>query len=99
CGGGATCRRGSRRERPSPIKPTPFTEDAEGYTKLFGVLGAPTDALVAMEATGHYWKNLFAALVATSRCARVNEPAPTITSSEPGDTLTARRSGRWVRSG
>jgi transposase len=27
------------------------------------VLGAPTDALVAIEATGHYWKNLFAALI------------------------------------
>jgi hypothetical protein len=28
------------------------------------VLGGATDALVAMEATGHYRKNLFAALVA-----------------------------------
>jgi transposase len=46
------------------IKATPFSEDADGYTKLFEVLGGPTDALVAMEATGHYWKNLFAALVA-----------------------------------
>jgi transposase len=43
------------------IKATPFTEDAEGYAKLFEVLGAPTDTLVAMEATGHYWKNLVAA--------------------------------------
>jgi transposase len=34
------------------IKATPFTEDADGYAKLFGVLGAPADALVAMEATG-----------------------------------------------
>src|SRR5215475_6471492 len=33
------------------IKATPFSEDAEGYTKLFEVLGVPTDALVAMEAT------------------------------------------------
>src|SRR5262245_21742690 len=46
------------------LKATPFTEDAEGYAKLLEVLGAPIDALVAMEATGHYWKNLFAALVA-----------------------------------
>jgi transposase len=46
------------------LKATPFTEDADGYAKLLGALGAPTDALVAMEATGHYWKNLFAALVA-----------------------------------
>jgi transposase len=46
------------------LKPMPFTEDAEGYRTLFDRLGAPTDTLVAMEATGHYWKNLFAALVA-----------------------------------
>lgn len=45
------------------LKPTTFTEDAAGYEKLFGLLGAPADAFVAMEATGHYWKNLFAALV------------------------------------
>lgn len=45
------------------LKPTPFTEDAEGYQQLFSLLGPPTDTLVAMEATGHYWKNLFAALV------------------------------------
>jgi len=36
------------------LKATPFTEDADGYAKLFGVLGGPPDALVAMEATGHY---------------------------------------------
>src|SRR5262245_25774410 len=46
------------------LKATPFSEDGEGYAKLLGLLGAPTDALVAMEARGHYWKNLFAALVA-----------------------------------
>ncbi len=45
------------------IRPTPFTEDAQGYTQLLALLGAPTDTLVAMEATGHYWKNLFATLV------------------------------------
>jgi transposase len=45
-------------------KPTPFTEDAAGYQKLFELLGAAADTLIAMEATGHYWKNLFAALVA-----------------------------------
>jgi transposase len=41
-------------------KSTSFTEDSDGYSKLFGLLGQPEDvALVAMEATGHYWKNLF----------------------------------------
>lgn len=42
---------------------TPFTEDAAGYQKLFELLGPATDTLVVMEATGHYWKNLFAHLV------------------------------------
>jgi transposase len=46
------------------LKPTPFTEDAEGYQKLFRLLGPAADTLVAMEATGHYWKNLFGTLVA-----------------------------------
>ena len=46
------------------LKPTPFTEDAEGYQTLLDRLGPPADTLIAMEATGHYWKNLFATLVA-----------------------------------
>jgi transposase len=46
------------------VKATAFTEDAAGYDKLFAQLGASAELLVAMEATGHYWKNLFAALAA-----------------------------------
>jgi transposase len=46
------------------VKPTPFTEDAGGYEKVVALLGEPADTLVAMEATGHYWKNLFAMLAA-----------------------------------
>ena len=46
------------------IKPTKITEDARGYERLWELLGDPRDTLVAMEATGHYWKNLFATLVA-----------------------------------
>ena len=34
-------------------------EDREGYETLLRALGAPP-VLVAVEATGHYWKNLFA---------------------------------------
>jgi transposase len=49
------------------VKPTGFTEDSEGYTKLFELLGPASEvAVVAMEATGHYWKNLAAALLAKS---------------------------------
>lgn len=42
--------------------PTRCTEDAPGYERLRQLLGASTDTLVAMEATGHHWKNLFAML-------------------------------------
>ena len=44
------------------VRPTAFTEDAQGYQKLRALLGEPRDTLVAMEATGHYWQNLFAYL-------------------------------------
>jgi transposase len=55
-------------------KATSFKEDAIGYAKLFELLG-PVEGMdiVAMEATGHYWKNLFAALAAKGyRVALVN---------------------------
>ncbi len=45
------------------VKPTPFGEEAAGYQRLVELLGPPQDCLVAMEATGHYWRNLFAYLV------------------------------------
>jgi transposase len=38
------------------------------------VLGGATDALVAMEATGHYWKNLFAALGAAGFAVALLNP-------------------------
>ncbi len=48
----------------APIgKPMPITEDRTGYDALLKALGPPP-VLIAMEATGHYWKNLFAVLVA-----------------------------------
>ena len=46
------------------VRPTGFGEDLGGYEKLFGLLGSAGEVLVAMEATGHYWKNLFAELAA-----------------------------------
>lgn len=45
------------------LSPTSFGEDAMGYEQLFALLGEAVDVRIAMEATGHYWKNLFAALV------------------------------------
>lgn len=48
----------------TPIgKPVPITEDHEGYARLIELLGA-APVFVVMEATGHYWKNLFVVLVA-----------------------------------
>lgn len=44
-------------------RPTAFTEDAAGYRTMLEALGPPP-ALVVMEATGHYWKNLYATLAA-----------------------------------
>ena len=41
------------------VKPTTITEDKEGYTKLKELLGGSQDTLIVMEATGHYWQNLF----------------------------------------
>lgn len=48
----------------APIgKSMTITEDRKGYDALLEALGSPP-ALVVMEATGHYWKNLFAVLAA-----------------------------------
>jgi transposase len=45
------------------VRSTLFGEEAVGYERLRELLGDPDDCLVAMEATGHYWRNLFAFLV------------------------------------
>jgi transposase len=58
-------------------KPTGIAEDAGGYEKLFDLLGEPEGALVAMEATGHYWKNLFAALAARGFAVALLNPVRT----------------------
>ncbi|HEY1965205.1 MAG TPA: IS110 family transposase [Acidobacteriaceae bacterium] len=44
------------------LRATPVTEDSPGYQQLLQLLGNAQDCLVAMEATGHYWRNLYAAL-------------------------------------
>ena len=46
------------------VRATAFGEDAGGYAQLRALLGEPGEGLVAMEATGHYWRNLFAFLAA-----------------------------------
>ena len=37
-------------------KSVSFEEGAAGYRRLGELLGSPSDCLIAMEATGHYWK-------------------------------------------
>jgi len=59
------------------LKPTPFSEDAAGYHKVLGLLGTPGEVLIAMEATGHYWKNLFAALAAAGHGVALLNPLRT----------------------
>jgi transposase len=59
------------------LKPTSFAEDAEGYAKLLSLLGPPSDTLVAMEATGHYWRNVFAALAANGFAIALLNPLRT----------------------
>jgi transposase len=58
-------------------KATPFAEDETGYQTAMRLLGAPGEVLIAMEATGHYWKNLFAALVAAGHAVALLNPLRT----------------------
>ncbi len=43
---------------------TAFSEHAAGYSQLRPLLGDPVDCLVATEAAGHCWRNLFSFLTA-----------------------------------
>jgi transposase len=59
------------------VKAAAFGEDAAGHEKVLELLGAPGDLLVAMEATGHYWRNLFAALAAAGHSVALLNPLRT----------------------
>jgi transposase len=56
------------------LRPTSFHEDNEGYEKLRSLLGSPAETLVVMEATGHYWQNVFAVLVSDGFAVVVVNP-------------------------
>ena len=58
-------------------KATSFAEDADGYARLFEVLGGSDECHVAMEATGHYWQNLYAALAAAGYTVALLNPVRT----------------------
>lgn len=59
------------------LKATSFAEDAAGYEKVLDLLGTPGEILIAMEASGHYWKNLFAALAAAGHSVALLNPLRT----------------------
>lgn len=50
-----------------------ISEDSRGYDELLEALGVPP-ALVVIEATGHYWKNLFAVLTAVGHDVALINP-------------------------
>jgi len=54
-------------------RPLPVTEDRAGHDALLKALGKPP-VLIVMEATGHYWKNLFAMLVAAGHDVALLNP-------------------------
>jgi transposase len=59
------------------LRPAPFSEDAAGYARLFALLKDPTDILVAVEATGHYGRNLLGALSSRGFPAALINPVRT----------------------
>lgn len=58
-------------------RPTSFGEDAAGYRELLQLAGEPQGTLVAMEATGHYWKNAFAFLAGQGYAVALINPLRT----------------------
>lgn len=54
-------------------KPLAIAEDREGYELMLKALGPPP-VLIMMEATGHYWKNLFAVLTAAGHDVALVNP-------------------------
>ena len=54
-----------------------FGEEASGYVHLFELLGPPEGCLLALEVTGHYWRNLFVALLEKAYAVAVLNPLRT----------------------
>jgi len=59
------------------VPPTAVSEDTAGYARLAELLGEPEGTLVAMEATGHYWQNLFAFLASRGFAVALLNPLRT----------------------
>jgi transposase len=59
------------------VRPTVCREDGAGYARRREALGPPEEVMVVMEATGHYWQNLCAVLVAEGLAVAVLNPLRT----------------------
>ena len=75
---------------------SPFGEDASGYAHLFELLGPPEGCLLALEATGHYWRNLFVALLAKGYAVAVLNPLRTRRFAEEETAADQDRRDRCV---
>ena len=86
---GAVDERGSELSRPMGFK-----NSAAGFERceawLEGVAGEPSDVLVGMEATGHYWMALYAFLVS-------REHSPSSASTSPKRRWASSRQMRGER--
>lgn len=59
------------------LRPTRFGENQEGYARLKQLLSSADGTLIAMEATGHYWQNLFAFLIGEGYAVALLNPLRT----------------------
>lgn len=59
------------------LKSKSFEESSEGYEKLRQWLGDTAEVIVGLEATGHYWKNLVATLLAAGYAVVLINPLRT----------------------
>lgn len=85
-------------------KPVVFTEDRDGYDKLLALCGEPVSAHVVMEATGHYWQNVFFELAMAGFAVTLVNPLQTRRFAEVDlartktDALDALAIARFARS-
>jgi transposase len=88
------------------LKPTKVEESGAGHARLVELIGDPADTLVVMEATGHYWQNVFGRLVAADyqvavvnplAVRRFGESQLTRAKTDAADALLIARFGRANR--
>ena len=58
------------------LEPTKIEETGPGHERLLELLGDPSDSLVVMEATGHYWQNAMSSGSVATSTRRMRPPQP-----------------------